>query len=92
MQLTQFRLRTLMVSIAFLGFVLTIMIQAIRLQSALLQVQQLRASLARVDPEAAWAQASDESHRFWSSPQNQQRWAGAMNYERYRMSTQHNRR
>jgi len=87
MQLLQFRLRTLMVSIAFLGLLLTIMIQAIWLQSALLHVQRLRASLARVDPEAAWAQATDESHRLWSSPQNQQRWAGEMNYERHRMST-----
>jgi hypothetical protein len=81
-----------MVSIAFLGLLLTIVVQAIYLRSAALQVRQLQARLARVDPEAAWAQAIDDSHRFWSSPPIQRRWAAAMDYERHRMSTQHGSR
>jgi hypothetical protein len=89
MRSPRFRLRTLMVSIAFLGLLLTLAAQAIWLRSAELLVRQLRARLARVDPEAAWAQEIEDSHRFWSSPQNQRRWAAQMDYKPHRLSPQH---
>jgi hypothetical protein len=79
----RFKLRTIMIGVAFLSLIVTIIVQAIRLRSATMELQRVRARLARVDPEAAWAQAIDESHRSWSS-----RWAAAMDYERHLMSTQ----
>jgi hypothetical protein len=85
----RFKLRTIMVGVAFLSLILTIIVQAIRLRSAAVELQRARARLARVDPEAAWAQAIEDSHRFRSSPQNQRRWAAQMDYERHRMSLQH---
>ena len=85
----RFKLRTIMVGVVFLGLISTIVVQAIRLRGTAVELQRARARLARVDPEAAWAQAIDESHRSWSSPQNQRRWAAAMDYARHRISTQH---
>ena len=57
-----------MVGVAFLSLILTIIVQDIRLRSAAVEHQRARARLARVDPEAAWAEAIEDSHRFWSSP------------------------
>ena len=88
MRQSQFRLRAFMLNIAFLCLFLTITVQAIWLRSAALREQHLRVRLARAEPEAAWVEAIDEWDRFLSSPQNQQRWAAAMNYELHRMSTQ----
>ena len=79
----RFKVRTIMVDVAFLSLILTIIVQAIRLRSAAVELQRARARLARVEPEAAWAQAIDELDRSWGS-----RWAAAMDYERHLMSTQ----
>jgi hypothetical protein len=53
MRLPRFRLRTMMICIAFLALVLTVIMQAILLQRAAVREQQLRA-------EAEWQRATAE--------------------------------
>jgi hypothetical protein len=88
MRLPRFRLRTLMLSMILLGILLTFVVEAISRQRAAVRFRRLRARHAKVDSEAAWAQAIDDSHRFGSSPQNQRSWAEAMKYEQNRVSVQ----
>ena len=88
MRSPRFQLRTILVGVVFLSLILTIIVQAIRLRNAAVELQRTRARLAQVDPEAAWAQAIDESHRDWGSPRSMGRWAASMNYDRHHMNTQ----
>ena len=63
----RFKLRTIMVGVAFLSLILTIIVQAIRLRSAAVELQRARARLARLDLEAAWTKAYEDGLRYWSS-------------------------
>jgi hypothetical protein len=73
----RFNWRTIMVGVASLSLILTIIVQAIRLRSAAVELLRARAKLARVDPEAAWALPAVNAHRVnhsWRGQAGAGRW------------------